>query len=60
MDTNQMLALDTADDLLTQYLDNVSSVHAKTLRVAAGQRAFVDTLRRTAAALRRLAEATRR
>lgn len=60
MNTNETLALDSADDLLNQYLVNVSTVHEKTLRVAAGQRAVVDTLRRTAEALRRLAEATRR
>lgn len=60
MDTTETLALDAADDLLQQYLDNVSSVHAKTLRIAAAQRAAADNLRRTAEALRRLAEATRR
>lgn len=60
MDTTRTFALDSADNLLNQYLDNVSSVRDKTLRIAAGQRAVVDTLRRTAEALRRLAEATRR
>lgn len=60
MNTTETLALDSADDLLNQYLDNVRSVRDKTQRIAADQRAVVDTLRRTAEALRRLAEATRR
>lgn len=60
MNTTETLALDCADDLLNQYLANVRNVRDKTLRVAAGQRAVVDTLQRTAQALRRLAEASRR
>lgn len=60
MNTTPTFDQDAADDLLNQYLVNVSRVRDKTLRVAAGQRAVVDTLQRTAQALRRLAEASRR
>ena len=60
MNTTETFALDSADDLLNQYLDNVRNVRDKTQRIAANQRAVIDTLQRTAQALRRLAEANRR
>lgn len=47
-------------DALDDYVSRVDGLHEKTMRLALQQRAVCDTLRRTAEALRRLADATRR
>jgi hypothetical protein len=47
-------------DVLDDYLARVDGLHEKTTRLALQQRAVCDTLRRTAEALRRLADASRR
>lgn len=56
MDHNRDFDLDSADELLNGYLTTVTSVRDKALRIAANQRAMADALRRTADALRGMAE----
>lgn len=55
-DLNENCDTDPLDD----YVVRVACLHDKTTRVVANQRAVCDSLQRTAQALRRLAEVSKR
>ena len=49
-----------ASDALDDFVEQVTGVRGKIAQIAANQRAICSTLQRTAAALRDLAETTRK
>lgn len=51
---------ETRADALDEFVAKVSDLHARLAQIASNQRAICPTLQRTAAALRDLAESSRR